>query len=431
MKKIFTTTGKIPKAITAAVLSLSIITPASMLTANAATITYKVKSGDTLSAIAKKYKVSLTSLKSTNKITNANKIKVGLVLKIPSTTTKTTIKKPSTTASKTAIKPAATVKKPAATTKPKAKPTTYKVVKGDTLSKIAKKFGLTVTQLKSYNSLKSDIIKIGQVLKLMAPTAAKPAAKPAAPKPVVKQPAVEAPKPVQPKGDTYKVVAGDTLFLIAKANGLTVAKMKEYNNLTSDSIYAGQVLRLTAPDGTVGQPVPQGEFVDYITNYNLSAQQKANFIHQVAPEAILAWKEYKILPSLTIAQAILESYYGFSWLSVNGNNYFGIKADSSWTGNYVSMPTREFDSNGVEFVLTEKFRKYSSIHESIVDHSKFLLRPRYANIIGVTDYMAATKNIQQDGYATDPNYAKLLQAKITQHNLTQYDVQAGAIASAN
>lgn len=340
-----------------------------MLPANAATITYTVKSGDTLSAIAKKYKVSLASLKSANKIVNANKIKVGRVLRIPSTSSKTRTK------TSKIVKPTKTVKKPKTSPKP--------VVK-----------------------------------------TAKPAPKP------VKPPVVE-----QPHVDTYTVMAGDNLSLIAKANELTVENIKRYNNLTSDTIYVGQVLRLTASEGYVEQPVsqpaPQLQAVDYITKYNLTAQEKVNFINQVAPDAIQAWKDYKILPSLTIAQAILESYYGFSWLSVNANNYFGIKADYYWTGDYVILPTLEYDVKGVPFTANEKFRKYRSLHDSTVDHTKFLLKPRYANIIGVTDYREATVNIQQDGYATDPNYANLLQSIIKTHNLTQYDVQAGAIAASN
>ncbi len=376
-----------------------------MLTANAATITYTVKSGDTLSAIAKKYKISLTSLISANKITNSSKLKVGKVLTIPSSTK---------TSKKSSVKHTTSVTKPAVTKKP----TTYKVAKGDSLSKIAKQFGLTVAQLKSYNGLKSDSIRNGQVLKLTAPPAKKPASKPSEPA-----------KPVQTKSDTYTVTAGDTLFSIAKANGLTADNIKVYNHLTSDKIYVGQVLRLTASKHSVEQPSSQVKAVDNITKNSLTAQEKINFINQVAPEAMLAWKQYKILPSLTIAQAILESYFGFSWLSVNGNNYFGIKADSSWKGKYVVMPTKEYDHKGVVFVANEKFRKYSSLHESTVDHTKFLLRPRYANLIGVTDYRVATVNIQQDGYATDPHYANLLQSTITTYNLTQYDVQAGAIAS--
>lgn len=47
------------------------------------------------------------------------------------------------------------------------KPTTHKVVSGDTLSALAKKYGTTVKELKDINGLKSDLIKVGQTLKLV------------------------------------------------------------------------------------------------------------------------------------------------------------------------------------------------------------------------------------------------------------------------
>ena len=53
-----------------------------------------------------------------------------------------------------------------ATAAPVVRPTSYEVVRGDALSKIARKFGMTVAQLKTANELKSDLIKIGQVLKI-------------------------------------------------------------------------------------------------------------------------------------------------------------------------------------------------------------------------------------------------------------------------
>lgn len=99
--------------------------------------TYKVKKGDTLSKIAKNYGTTVKNLKSLNNLKSSN-IKVGQNLKVP--------------------------KK--ATTKTTTNYSTYKVKKGDTLSKIAKKYGTTVKKLKSLNNLKSSNIKVGQSLKV-------------------------------------------------------------------------------------------------------------------------------------------------------------------------------------------------------------------------------------------------------------------------
>jgi LysM repeat protein len=100
--------------------------------------------------------------------------------------------------------------------------TTYTVKAGDWLSKIAKAYGVTVEQLKQYNSLKSDTIYAGQQL-IVSP-------------------------------DTkYIVKKGDTLSLIATRNSTTVEKIKTRNNLKSDAIYVNQVLYLAS---TSTSPVP-------------------------------------------------------------------------------------------------------------------------------------------------------------------------------
>ncbi|MDM5297344.1 LysM peptidoglycan-binding domain-containing protein [Bacillus pumilus] len=109
----------------------------------------KVQKGDTLSVLAKKYKTTVSKIKSDNKL-KSDMIYVGQTLKVNGTSTKTTTK----------------VKAASATT-------THKVVKGDTLSKIGKKYGMTVKELKSLNKLKTDLIKIGQKLKVKKTTKVK------------------------------------------------------------------------------------------------------------------------------------------------------------------------------------------------------------------------------------------------------------------
>ena len=60
--------------------------------------------------------------------------------------------------------------------------------------------------------------------------------------------------------------------------------------------------------------------------------KQKKFIEQISKGAISGWRKYKVLPSITIAQAIIESGWGTSGLTVNAKNLFGIKANSSWTG---------------------------------------------------------------------------------------------------
>ncbi|WEG13350.1 LysM peptidoglycan-binding domain-containing protein [Pullulanibacillus sp. KACC 23026] len=113
--------------------------------------TYTVKSGDCLSVIAKANGLTVSKLKSLNGL-SSDVIYPGQTLKLSSTGTTTSTT--TTTASK------------ATTTSSNSTATTYKVKSGDCLSVIAKKYGVTVSQLKSWNGLSSDLIKVGQVLKL-------------------------------------------------------------------------------------------------------------------------------------------------------------------------------------------------------------------------------------------------------------------------
>ena len=119
--------------------------------------TYNVKQGDTLSSIARKFSIELKDLKAANPSVVPKRLRIGQVLIIPSPGKETAkageSKKPS---AKAKSKP---VKKKTASTKLK-----YKVVNGDSLSKIAKKFGTTVEQLKKDNKLKSSTIRTGDVL---------------------------------------------------------------------------------------------------------------------------------------------------------------------------------------------------------------------------------------------------------------------------
>ncbi|MDQ1143736.1 LysM repeat protein [Bacillus sp. SORGH_AS 510] len=116
---------------------------------------------------------------------------------------------------------------------------TYKVQSGDSLSKIASKYHTTVTDLKTLNGLKSDMIYVNQVLQ------------------VNNVPVTVA----APKTTLYTVVPGDALIKIANRYNVTVGELKQWNNLTSTIIYVGQVLKVSAPQsgsgtGTVSVPAP-------------------------------------------------------------------------------------------------------------------------------------------------------------------------------
>ncbi|PKR86090.1 hypothetical protein CWO92_06880 [Heyndrickxia camelliae] len=149
-----------------------------------------------------------------------------------------------------------------------------------------------------------------------------------------------------------------------------------------------------------------------------------SFISEIAPHAQQIKKNFNILASLVIAQACLESNYGKSGLAVKGKNLFGVKG--SYNGQSVTMQTTEYKGNK-PYRVDAAFRKYPSWYESLCDLANLYVngvswdRNKYKNIIGETDYKKAAKNVQADGYATDPNYANKLIKVIEDNNLTQYD----------
>lgn len=147
-------------------------------------------------------------------------------------------------------------------------------------------------------------------------------------------------------------------------------------------------------------------------------QQK--FIEIIAEKAMKDFKTYCILPSLTIAQAILESGWGKSELSIKANNLFGIKANG-WNGEIYTIKTVEHKPDGTPYIITADFRKYNNVNESINDHSIFLLKERYRPVLKCTNYKDAATKIRECGYATDVNYSTKLIGIIEKYNLNKYD----------
>ena len=103
----------------------------------------------------------------------------------------------------------------------------------------------------------------------------------------------------------------------------------------------------------------------------------AEFIMRLTNAAVESQRKSGVPASITIAQAALESAWGESGLAKSGNNLFGIKADSRWRGETLTLNTREF-IKGQWLVVPAKWRKYASWQASIDDHAAFLkANPRY------------------------------------------------------
>ena len=159
------------------------------------TNTYIVKSGDSLYSIARKFNTTVDELKRLNNL-SSNLLNIGQVLRLPTG-------------------------KP---TEPPVVPTdtdTYIVKSGDSLYKIANAYNTTVDELKSLNNLSSNILSIGQILK------------------VPKSASSEITSTID-----YVVKSGDNLYAIARKYNTTVNEIKSLNNLGSDILSVGQILKI-------------------------------------------------------------------------------------------------------------------------------------------------------------------------------------------
>lgn len=161
--------------------------------------TYTVQKGDVLSKIASKFGVSVSTLQSINGIKDPNKIYVGQVLKLSGSS------------------------KSVSSTKTSSSSTTYKVKAGDNLTAIAKKFGSTVNAIASANGIKDpNKISVGQTLKI--PTSG---------------------SSTKSSVQYYTVKAGDNVSAIAKKFGSSIDQIKSWNKLADvNKIYVGQKLRV-------------------------------------------------------------------------------------------------------------------------------------------------------------------------------------------
>ncbi|MCC6721747.1 MAG: glucosaminidase domain-containing protein [Bacteroidia bacterium] len=135
--------------------------------------------------------------------------------------------------------------------------------------------------------------------------------------------------------------------------------------------------------------------------------------------AIKATQNTGLFPSVMLAQAIVESNNGNSLLASKYNNHFGIKASKSWTGKKVNLNTREV-INGYSVSEGDYFRIYDSVEDSYIDRVNFLKQnPRYVNagVFSAKTPLQQLQALQSAGYATDPNYAEILNSVLVRENL--------------
>jgi hypothetical protein len=140
-----------------------------------------------------------------------------------------------------------------------------------------------------------------------------------------------------------------------------------------------------------------------------------SYIDKYKSVAVKEMKEYHIPASITLAQGIIESNCGKSPLAIDANNHFGVKCHKDWNGD-----TYLFDDDEKQ----ECFRKYASAEDSYRDHSLFLVnKQRYAALfsLDLSDYTGWAMGLKQAGYATNPDYPRLLIQMIELNKLYEFD----------
>ena len=137
------------------------------------------------------------------------------------------------------------------------------------------------------------------------------------------------------------------------------------------------------------------------------------FIEYIAPMMVAEAKKrgYSIV-STSIAQAIVESAANTSTLSKVYHNFFGMKAQKGYKGEYVRMRTKEEYQQGQLVTIYANFRKYPTDEAGITGYYDFLQYKRYANLKHAKDYKQFAEYIRSDGWATSFTYRDDLIEKV-------------------
>ena len=233
---------------------------------------YTVKAGDSLWKIAMGNDLTVDHLKQMNNLTT-NTIYVGQQLRIKEGQTNS---QPSQSNSQT--------------NQSSQNAGTYTVKAGDTLWGIANDHDTTVNALKQNNHLNSDTIYVGQVLSLGQATSTSSHSQSSA-----------SAQSSSPTNGTYMVKAGDTLWSIANANDMTVAQLKQKNDLSNDTIYVGQTLNVssaksasTTSTASATYTVKSGDSLWKIASANGTTVNQLKALNNLSSDLIYAGQQLKL-----------------------------------------------------------------------------------------------------------------------------------------
>ena len=210
--------------------------------------------------IANQYGITVDELKRLNNLTS-NNLTVGQILELPNQNNSNTSSN------------------------------TYTVKSGDSLWKIANQYGITVDELKRLNNLTSNNLTVGQVLKIPNQNNS------------------------NTSSNTYTVKSGDSLWKIANQYGITVNELKTLNNLTSDNLTVGQVLKIPNQNNSN-------------TSSNTYTVKAGDSLWNIANKYGITVNELKTLNGLTSDNLSIGQVLK---VPASGNTYIVKSGDSLWS----------------------------------------------------------------------------------------------------
>jgi len=149
------------------------------------------------------------------------------------------------------------------------------------------------------------------------------------------------------------------------------------------------------------------------------ADHRRGFLAGLAPAVLQDAIDHQVPPSVTLAQAALESGWGRSGLATSHNNLFGVKAGSSSRG--VALNTVE-NVGGTDRVQKERFRTYGSWQESLEHHGAlFSGDERYAHARDDWNDWREFLGGVAPVYATDPAYERRVSMIVERYDLDRWD----------
>ena len=159
-------------------------------------------------------------------------------------------------------------------------------------------------------------------------------------------------------------------------------------------------------------------------------EQALEFIDMLAPIAQKAFNNIgKILPSICIAMAIVESNCGQSSIMKKNNALLGQKvgtgktAKKYWSGKFFVSRTKEEYTVGTHTIIKSAFRAYDSVEQCVFNYYELLNTNLYKKVVSNVDYKTQMQQIKDCGYMTSSTEVNSVISIIEKYNLTIYDTK--------